>query len=93
MGVRWFPCDRCSRSICDCGEWVSCNDDCGRDWCDDECAEKDGRRTDGNCENPTCNFCRCEDATDDLLFNFLMKRVGLTRDDVVRLYFKHKGKP
>ena len=40
MSVDWFDCDVCRESICDCGDYESCN--CGKHWCSEECAEVDG---------------------------------------------------
>ena len=47
MGVDYYSCDRCKDTYCDCGYYVTCYEDaggCGRSWCSDECAEKDGYR-------------------------------------------------
>ena len=48
MSVDFYPCSRCGEVYCDCGDYVTCSEDaggCGRDWCSDECAEKDGYNT------------------------------------------------
>lgn len=45
MSVDFYACDRCGDTFCDCGDYVKCNEGkggCGRNWCDDECAEADG---------------------------------------------------
>lgn len=42
MGVDWLSCYRCGETFPDCGDFVSCNDDCCKTWCCYECAEEDG---------------------------------------------------
>lgn len=42
MGVDWLSCERCGETFPDCGDFVSCNDDCYKVWCCDECAKEDG---------------------------------------------------
>jgi len=44
MSIEWFDCDVCGENICDCGDYISCN--CGKNWCSDKCAEKDGYEED-----------------------------------------------
>lgn len=88
MGVDYFPCDRCSHAICDCGDWVDCNEECGRRWCYDECAEADGRREaeDENGDTSvTCKYCRNEDVDDCELLKFLLKHCKLTRKRAVKM--------
>lgn len=41
MGVDFLVCKRCGNTFPDCGDYVNC-EDCGTDWCCDECAEDDG---------------------------------------------------
>lgn len=45
MGVDFYPCSNCGDTYCDCGDYITCNEDaggCGRDWCSDDCAIEDG---------------------------------------------------
>ena len=72
MSVDFFDCDVCGESVCECGDYVSC--DCGKQWCSDECAEEDGFKREGcklgyedndecekecwNCENQTEKSCK-----------------------------------
>lgn len=45
MGVDFYPCSRCNKVYCDCGDFVICDEEsggCGRDWCSDFCAKEDG---------------------------------------------------
>ena len=89
MGVDFFPCDYCSESICDCGDYVQC--ECGRKWCDEKCAEKEGYKDsdeEGEPLDPTCSFCRNEQAEDSDLFNFLLKKYNLQRDAVLSEYLE-----
>jgi len=89
MGVDFFPCDSCSESICDCGDYVQCNDGCYRRWCDLKCAKKDGfRYEDEDHEEKSCSFCRNEAAEDSDLFNFLLKKYNLKRDTVLSEYLE-----
>lgn len=97
MGVDFFSCDYCGESICDCGDYVKCNDDCYRRWCDLKCAKADGYRSD-NCEEEdtdeceyqgeSCSYCRREEAEDSDLFNFLLKKYNLKREVVLKEYFE-----
>ena len=97
MGVDFFPCDYCSDSICDCGSWERCNENCGRRWCDMKCARADGYKSEGEDEDedgdfsPSCKYCRDEDATDTSLLYFLLKWYGTTLDKAKKLYVEHGG--
>lgn len=89
MSVDFFPCDACDRSICDCGHYARCNDDCGRRWCDDKCAAADGHKNDDeDYQDGSCNYCRNEEANDEDLFKFLLKKHDLKREDVLAEYLK-----
>ncbi len=93
MGVDFFPCERCSSAICDCGDWISCNEDCGRRWCDGECARADGRKhSDGDDydHDVTCAFCRNEETDDTNLLTFMLKKHKTTRARVLKEYLKGK---
>ncbi len=85
MGVDFFPCDYCSESICDCGSYRRC--DCGRRWCDDKCAEKEGY----NRENSDCSYCRFEEVEDVDLFKYLLKKYKLKREDVLKDYLSENS--
>lgn len=88
MGVDFFPCDYCGRSVCDCGRYVSCGDECYSRWCSDECAKKSGfRKEDEDGEFRSCNICRAEDAEDGQLLEFLLNKYKLARKDVVKEYY------
>ena len=39
MSVDFFDCDVCGESVCECGDFESC--ECGKKWCSLECAEED----------------------------------------------------
>lgn len=91
MGVDFFPCDRCGDSICDFGDYIRCNDECGRWWCGLVCARGDGFRRDGEDgedEGRSCNYCRGENVDAAALVLFLLDYTGLSKADAVRLYGK-----
>jgi hypothetical protein len=83
MGVDFFPCDACSETICECGSYRRCEGDCGRRWCDLECAIKDGAD-----EEMICKYCRNEDVEEGVLLRFLLKHFKLTEKKAKKLYFK-----
>ena len=68
MSIDYYSCERCGNTFPDCGDYTTCNEDaggCGRTWCSDKCAEKDGYireycklGTDVNYESPLedCEF-------------------------------------
>lgn len=96
MGVEFFPCDRCGESICDCGRYERCHYDCGRRWCSPECAALDGYRSGDSDEihddpDGSCNFCRGEDVTDDVLLAFLLEKFRLTHDQAVKMCIEHRS--
>lgn len=86
MGVDFFPCDYCGDAICDCGGYERC--ECGRRWCDRACAAGDGYG-DGCDEDgdrvgdPSCKFCRLEDAADGELLHYLLRQYNVTRAEVL----------
>jgi hypothetical protein len=91
VGVSFFPCDYCSRSICDCGDYIRCNDNCERRWCNDNCAEQDGfRRPDWDgadkYQDRSCSYCRNEEAEDFALLKFMLKKYNVTRDEILKEY-------
>lgn len=86
MSVDFFPCDYCGESICDCGPYVHC--ECGRKWCDKQCAQKEGFRYDNeNTElEHSCGFCRNEVAEDSDLLTFILKKFKVSRDEIQKEY-------
>jgi hypothetical protein len=99
MGVDFFPCDHCGESICDCGSYYYCNDDCGRRWCDKRCAEGDGYKNEDyeDTDDPdlkTCRFCRNEDVEDSPLLEYVLKHFSLSKEDAKKMYLASlKPKP
>ncbi|MGL4453721.1 MAG: hypothetical protein ACRCX8_06775 [Sarcina sp.] len=64
MGVDFYPCSYCGETYCDCGEYVTCNEEaggCGRDWCGNECAGYDGHKD--------CS-CKLERDIEDGAYNY-----------------------
>lgn len=98
MGVEFFPCDGCGETICDCGSYERCNDECGRRWCDMKCAKADGfinEDEDGELDGGSCKFCRNEDVEDSPLLYFILKHFSLTKEKAKAMYIaslKKKGK-
>jgi hypothetical protein len=84
MGVDFFPCDYCGEAICDCGSYEKC--ECGRRWCDDKCAKGDGYLSysdDDEIDEPSCKYCRREEAEDSELLDYLLRHYNLSRDKVL----------
>lgn len=78
MSVDYMPCNYCGDIFPDCGEYVSCNEDCYNVWCSYECAEEDGF-IDEHCEkfpdlcgrdemkeyrSKNCNYTDCDRCPD-----------------------------
>lgn len=87
MGVDWYTCDCCGENFPDC---VWC--DCGKSWCSDKCAEKDGYQMpdegdDDGPEETSCKFCRSEDVEDSELLKHCLKMLDISREDAVQNYF------
>lgn len=99
MGVDFFPCDYCEDTICDAGDFVSCNE-CGRSWCDERCGAHGGLKfqrcddceTDdeaeecGCLEEAVCGYCRKEMVTDYDLLNYALKGLDMSRDELADEY-------
>lgn len=97
MGIDFLVCSECETGFPDVSDYEFC--DCGRDWCSEDCAEKngllkpeildeDGEFEDYDYDNFTCQFCRGEKFDDDVLLNFILKREGISRQDLINLYKK-----
>lgn len=86
MSIDYLSCKRCNNAFPDCNDYVSC--DCGNIWCDDECAEKDGLTIVeiADLEIITCKYCRGEDFDDSDLLEYVLKRLGMTRDYIIKEY-------
>jgi hypothetical protein len=93
MGVDWLTCRTCGENFPDCGDFVGC--ECGEHWCSDECAETDGfqHEEDGFVppnskweQETSCDICREEDFEDYQLLTLAMKKLGLTRYELIDLY-------
>jgi hypothetical protein len=91
MSVEFFECASCSETLCDCGDFTRC--DCGRKWCDDDCAKEDGWRDDEDANSRsrgTCSYCRREVAEDWELLAFALTRLGVTREALQTEYFENE---
>ena len=93
MGIDFLVCSECDRGFPDVSDYEFCG--CGRVWCDEECAEIGGlcklydEYGDYDGEG-TCKYCRKEDFEDSELLDFILKREGIRRTDVIRIYMKEK---
>lgn len=100
MSVDFFPCKACERTFPDCGPYVSC--DCGNVWCSKKCAKEDGfidiedldEEDQNNWKHSsiTCKYCRGEDVESELLFEFLMKKHNLKKEEIIKEYFEYLKK-
>jgi len=88
MSVDFFDCDVCGESVCECGEYWSC--DCGKHWCSLECAETDGYRDEEENEDTdayrSCKYCREEDFEDDVLLEYALEKLKLSREELLNMY-------
>lgn len=86
MGVDFYSCKCCGSTFPDCGDFVGC--DCGRRWCDLDCAETDGYEDmydeDGDLFETSCSFCRKEDYSDDELLEYALGMLGISRYELVK---------
>lgn len=92
MGVDFFPCSYCGESICDCGEYKSC-DGCYRKYCDNNCAKNDGcTENEYGDVDYLCKYCLKQDATDEELLVFMLKKHKTTRAKALKEYLGRKKK-
>lgn len=82
MGIDFLVCSECETGFPDVDDYKFC--ECGRDWCDGECAEKGG--LENNYEDTSCKYCREEDYEDKVLLDFVIEREGISREDLIGLY-------
>jgi len=91
MGIDYRVCSECKSGFTDVIDYEFCG--CGREWCDEECAELGGLRKeyddDGDYDGEgTCKYCRKEDATDSELLGIAAHLLGnISREDLVRAYY------
>jgi hypothetical protein len=97
VGVDFFPCAYCNRSVCDCGHYTRCNDNCGRRWCNDICAKADGyvpvdydKEDCDEDQDMNCAYCRNEEAENFDLLKFVLKKYNVTRDKILKEYLASK---
>ena len=93
MSVNFFPCDFCGESICDCGPYKHCPGECGRRYCDWECAEGHGITEDRDGEFTLCEYCSGKNVQDRELIEYLLGRLGVTREQAAKdIYAQAKEK-
>lgn len=98
MGVDYYVCVHCGESFPDCGYYVHCEGYikgvgyCDSVWCSVECAEADGAIYDSHSDYApsSCKYCRKEDVMNDQLIEFMLKYFNLSREDMVKEYYKDK---
>lgn len=98
MGVDFYECDVCEQSFADCNKYASCGD-CGGNLCE-FCAKRYGVMfamanlndlTDeekgevGECE---CPFCSGKILTDNILLNFALSLLKLTKEELGEKYLE-----
>ena len=87
MGVDYFPCSCCSASICDAGDYETC-DGCGASFCVDCSSEKDNtllydvEYVQVECINCTQDYNKRNIQNDELL-GYLMKKHGYKSEDQI----------
>ncbi len=90
-------CEFCSDTFSKCGTFASC--DCGKSWCSDSCAEADGLRDEWEGYTPpgetweqdtSCEYCRKEDHGDDVLLEYALELLGMSRYELVGKYNSKK---
>jgi hypothetical protein len=92
MGIDYYSCKRCGEGFPDCGDYVSCGENCSNHWCSYECAKEDGfvqgENEDGDRDyyKDSCKYCREENFEDSALLEFALITLELTRDELVEMY-------
>lgn len=97
MGVDFSSCYQCDGIFCDCGDYIDCPKYCGRTWCSEACAAKDGveyvdaeisddAESDGKYTD--CNYCRKLIVEDSLLLEYLLKKHQWSKQNVIDRYCK-----
>lgn len=93
MGVEFIACNNCGETFPDCGDYVSC--ECGNCWCDNECAKLEGFRYEEDgfvprgskwSQETSCDFCRQEDYEDYELLAYALKKLGVSREELIADY-------
>lgn len=88
----YYTCNGCKDNLSEHKIHRWCNDSCGKTWCSPKCSEADGyvRGFDvsgrGDDNESDCKWCRGDDVEDDVLLMFALKRLGQTRDELLREY-------
>jgi hypothetical protein len=88
MSVDFLVCNNCGGTFCDCWEYTSC-ESCGKHWCSDECAEENGFRIEVDNEeeySTSCKYCREEDFEDDVLLEYALEKLELSRKQLLEMY-------
>ena len=103
MGVEFFHCEACGKTICDAGDYYSCYD-CYRHYCSDKCMEAhslklvscDDCKTEEEAEKHgcywyLCGYCRKEMATDSELLKYALRELDMSRDELQNEYLMFNG--
>lgn len=86
MGIDYYSCSECETSFPDVIDYKFC--ECGRDWCDEECAELGGLQSDEWGDDRTCKYCREEEFDDAVLLAHLLLVMEMTREELIAGYKK-----
>jgi hypothetical protein len=98
MGVDYYQCDKCSFGFRDDSDYcIYC--ECGAKFCSEECSkienygewneDEETFRIDIN-KDITCICCRKQHATDEMLFQALLKHFKITRNQAFKIWEKQK---
>jgi DNA-directed RNA polymerase subunit RPC12/RpoP len=81
MGVDWYPCANCGDTFPDCGHYWSC-ETCGHMICS-RCEKEIIKRDEETEDEDVCPFCNDEIATDYELLCYALRKLGMTREELV----------
>lgn len=105
MGVDYYVCDNCGDTFCDAGPFGACEHcdnmmcpsccakfDVGTMWCDfadEELTEE--AREEYEMGYDQCPFCCGKVTTDEQLFDFALKKLGLSREQLLSQFHGEQG--
>lgn len=94
MGISYFPCAACGNVLADSADYGRCPNcnrrfhvDCIQLSCEDD--EVDESESDGSeDEECYCQFCGGDDADDDQLLSFAIRKLNISKEELKRLYLE-----
>lgn len=91
MGVDFYTCSSCERTFPDCSYYFTCTG-CEMNFCSDKCGGREETNEDDDLpryeRETSCVLCRKDEATDNQLLYFLLKKYNLTYDQIMEMYRK-----